>query len=81
MEIIGFLAGGAFGAVQYLLARKVFIVKSKTGLGALYITQLLILSFGLLVLVFFFWNPALLAVSIGLVATMMALAVIFSLKR
>jgi hypothetical protein len=81
MEIIGFLAGAVFGAVQYMLARKVFIVNSKTGLSALYITQLLILSFGLLVLVFFLWEAALLPTAIGMVSSSIILAVIFNLKR
>jgi hypothetical protein len=81
MEITGFLAGAAFGAVQYMLARKVFISNAKTGFRALYITQLLILSFGLLILVFFLWEKALLATAIGLVATSITLAVIFNLKR
>jgi hypothetical protein len=81
MEIIGFLVGATFGAVQYMLARKVFIVNFKAGMSALYILQLLILSFGLLALVFFFWKAALLATAIGIVSVSIILAVIFNLKR
>lgn len=81
MEIIGFLAGAAFGVGQYALARFVFLGRSKVGLSAIYIIQLLILSLGLLVLVFFLWREALIAVAIGMVATSMVTAVIFSLKR
>jgi hypothetical protein len=81
MSILGFLAGAAFGATQYFLARKVFIAKAKAGWSALYVGQLLILSFGVLILVFFLWKEALLGVAVGIVAASMLLAVIFSLKR
>jgi hypothetical protein len=80
MEIIGFLAGAAFGIGQYALARKMILGRIKSNLGALYILQLLILSLGLLVLVFFVWREALLAVAIGIVAASMSTAVIFALK-
>lgn len=81
MAILGFLAGAAFGAAQYFLARMVFIVKAKAGLSALYITQLLILSFGLLILVFFLWREALVATAVGIVSASIVLAVAYGLKR
>jgi hypothetical protein len=81
MVIPGFIVGAVFGAAQYFLARKVFIAKAKAVWSALYITQLLILSLGLLILVFFVWNEALLAVGVGIVAASMALAVIFNLLK
>jgi hypothetical protein len=81
MAVLGFFAGAALGAAQYFLARKAFIGKPRKGLGALYIIQMPILSFGALTLVFFFWRSALLGAAIGMVASMIALAVIFSLKR
>jgi hypothetical protein len=63
------------------LARVIFLGRGKPGLSALYIGQLLILSLGLLVLVFFAWREALLYVAIGMVAASIVAAVIFSLKR
>ena len=81
MEILGFLAGAAFGIAEYALARKIFLRRAGAGWSALYILQLLILSLGLLVLVFFLWREALLAVAVGIVAASMVTAVIFSLKR
>jgi hypothetical protein len=81
MSILGFLSGAVFGAAEYFLARKVFIENAKPGWAALYVSQLLILSLGILVLVFFLWREALLAVAIGLVAASVLPALIFSLKR
>lgn len=81
MEILGFLAGAAFGAVEYFLARKVLLEKAKPGWAAIYVSQLLILSLGILVLVFFLWRELLLAVATGIVAASVIPALIFSLKR
>lgn len=81
MAILGFLTGAALGAAQYFLVRKVFIGKPGKVMGALCIIQMPILSFGALTLVFFFWRSALLGAAIGIVASLVVLAVIFSLKR
>lgn len=81
MAILGLIAGAAFGIGEYALAKFIFIGRGKPGLSALYIAQLLILSLGLLVLVFFVWREALLYVAIGMVAASITTAVIFSLKR
>jgi hypothetical protein len=79
-DVIGFASGMVFGATKYFLVRKVFIGSAKKGLGALYITQMLILSYGALAMIFFFWRDALVAAAIGIVASSMVLAVIFNLK-
>jgi len=81
MIILGFLAGAAFGAMQYLLARRVLIGKVKKALAAFYIALISVLSFGMLALVFFLWRDALLAAAVGIVASSIVLAVIFNLKR
>lgn len=81
MEVLGFLAGVALGTAQYFLVRQFFIGKAKKGMGALYIIQMPILSFGALLLTFFLWKSALLGMTVGMVASLIALALIFNLKR
>jgi hypothetical protein len=79
--VAGFAAGALFGVAQHLLAKKAFFGRARTGFVALYIMQLLILSFGLLLLVFLLWKEALLPTTIGMIATSIILAVITNLKR
>jgi hypothetical protein len=81
MEVAYFAAGAFFSVAQHLLARKMLDIASKPGRSALYIGQLLILSLGLLVLMYFISESALVAAAIGLVAASITLAVVNSLKR
>ena len=81
MEIIFFAAGALFAAAQHLLARRMFNIVSKPGRTVLYIGQLLLLSLGLLALMFMISQAALLAAATGLVITSIVLAVVFNLKR
>lgn len=81
MEIACFASGVFLGAAQILLARKMLNIKDKPGLNALYIFQLLILSLGLLVAVFFIYIDGLLYAAAGLVITLFVLAFILYLKR
>jgi hypothetical protein len=81
MEIACFAAGGLFSAAQYLLARKVFNMKSKPVAGAFYVVQRLILSLGFLVLMFLISTTALLFAAIGLIVVAVTLPIIFNFKR
>jgi hypothetical protein len=81
MGVVFFAAGALFGAAQHLLARKMFNIGSKPGRSAIYIGQLLILSMGLLLAMYFISQTALLAAAAGLVIASIVLAVVFNLKR
>jgi hypothetical protein len=81
MEVVFFAAGALFAAAQHLLARRMFNIVSKPGRTVLYIGQLLLLSLGLLVIMFLISQAALLAAAAGLVVTSIVLAAVFALKR
>lgn len=81
MAIVWFITGALFGTTQFLLAKRMFDIMAAPKRSALYVGQLLILSVGLLVAMFLISETALLYSAIGLVATLIVLAVINSLKR
>lgn len=80
-DIASFAAGVLFSVGQYLLARKMLFRSRVSNLGALYIVQRLILSFGFLALVMALVSTAaLLWAAIGLVVTAIVLPLAFSRK-
>ncbi len=76
-----FVASVMFGVAEFLLGKKVLLVGSRQGSAALYIAQLLILSLALLAVIFLISEAALPLSAVGLVITMITLAVVNSLKR
>lgn len=74
-------AGALFSVAQFLLAKKMLDLSTKSAKTALYIVQLLILSATLLILMFLISETALISTASALVATSIVLAVINSLKR
>lgn len=81
MDIVFFAAGAVYGALQYYAASRVFKGVFKPGWIAIYIIQLLILSLGVLVLVFIMRKESLPATAVGIVASSVGAALMNSLKR